>query len=218
MGRVLDAPGARVAASLALAALFAGCSAVDRSRSLSDPAVPPKTIAQQVCSLCHGMDGNSTSPNFPRLAGQSAPYLAKQLRDFKGHNRLDPPGPEFMWGISRSLSDDQVRGLADYFSSQAVQPNNAGDPRLAAEGEKIYKNGIPSRNIPACATCHGAGGEGTADFPRLAGQHSPYVIRELQSFQRTGERPAPLMEGVSHDLSAENIAAVANFVQGMGRP
>ena len=207
----------RAVLTLTLVALIAGCSSVERSRSLSDSNVPARTIAQQVCSACHGMDGNSVSPEFPRLAGQQQSYLARQLRDFRGRNRFDPPGPEFMWGISRGLSDAQIQGLAEYYASQQSQPNKAGDPRLTAEGEQIYRNGIPSRNIPACATCHGAGGQGAGDYPRVAHQHASYVIRELQSFQRTGERPAPLMEGVSHELSAENIAAVANYVQGMSR-
>lgn len=199
----------------ALLALVAGCSSIERSRSLSNPNVPARTIAEQVCSICHGLDGNSLSPNFPRLAAQPSQYLAKQLQDFRSHDRFDPPGPVYMWGISRSLSDNQIKGLAEYFSSQKPLANAPGDPKLAGQGEQIFKNGIPSSNIPACAICHGAAGQGTEQYPRLAGQHTDYTIKQLLVFQRTDERPAPLMKGVSHELSAESIAAVANYVQGL---
>lgn len=205
------------ALALALVALVAGCSSIERSRSLANPATPPRTIAQQVCSICHGLDGNSVSPTFPRLAAQPSQYLTRQLQDFRSHDRLDPPGPEFMWGISRRLTDDQIKGLAEYFSSQQPAPNAPGDPKLAGEGEQIFKNGIPSSNIPSCASCHGANGQGNGEYPRLAGQHTDYVIRELLVFQNTDKRPAPLMKGVSHTLTVENIAAVANYVQGMSR-
>jgi cytochrome c553 len=202
----------------ALLALVAGCSSIERSRSLSNPNVPALTIAQQVCSNCHGLDGNSLSPNFPRLAAQSSQYLAKQLKDFRGHDRFDPPGFEYMWGISRSLTDNQISGLAEYFSSQKPAQNAPGNPKLAGVGERIFKDGISSGSVPACAGCHGPAGKGNEQFPRLAGQHADYVIKQLLVFQRGDERPAPIMEGVSHSLSAESIAAVANYVQGLTPP
>lgn len=207
----------RILFTLALApvVLVAGCSSIERSRSLSNPDVPARTIAQQVCSICHGLDGNSVSPNFPRLAAQTSPYLSKQLLDFRSHDRFDPPGPIYMWGISRSLSDGQIKGLAEYFSSQTPLPNASGDRKLAAEGEQIFRNGIPSGNVPACVSCHGAAGQGNEQYPRLAGQHSDYTIKQLLVFQLTDERPAPLMKGVTHELSAQSIAAVANYIQGM---
>jgi cytochrome c553 len=199
----------------ALVALIAGCSSIERSRSLSNPNVPAQTIAQQVCSLCHGLDGNSVSPNFPRLAAQPSQYLMKQLQDFKSRDRFDPPGPQYMWGISRSLSDDQIKGLAEYFSSQKPAANAPGETKLVSEGEQIFKNGVSANNVPACNGCHGEAGQGNEQYPRLAGQHADYLIKQLHVFQNTDDRPAPLMKGVSHSLSEESIAAVANYVQGL---
>src|ERR1035437_6892153 len=92
--------------ALALAVIGAGCPSIERSRSLANPGTPAKTLAAQVCSNCHGIDGNSISPNFPKLAGQQEEYLVAQLREFRSHQeRVDPPGFEYMWGISRSLTD-----------------------------------------------------------------------------------------------------------------
>src|SRR5690242_17436766 len=97
---------------LILAALLsltgAACSNLERSRDLANPAVPGKVIAEQVCSACHGVDGNSTSPAFPRLAGQPATYIVNQLTNFRSHQRTDPAGSEYMWGLSRHLTDEQI--------------------------------------------------------------------------------------------------------------
>ncbi|HXN09805.1 MAG TPA: c-type cytochrome, partial [Steroidobacteraceae bacterium] len=97
---------------LILAAAFgvaaAGCTSLDRSRDLGNPAVPGTALAEQVCSLCHGVDGNSVSPAFPRLAGQQATYLKNQLVGFRSHHRADPAGTEYMWGLSHHLTDQQI--------------------------------------------------------------------------------------------------------------
>ena len=103
-----------------VAALSGGCGDIARSRNLGNPAVSATTLAQQVCSNCHGMTGNSVSPNFPNLAGQMEPYFIAQLTGFKSHNRRDPAGYEYMWGLSRSLTDEQISGLAAYYSSQSA--------------------------------------------------------------------------------------------------
>ena len=95
-------------------AVVSGCSNIERSRNLANPEVSAKTLAAQVCSNCHGLDGNSTSPAFPRLAGQQADYIVSQLNNFRDHQRIDPPGYQYMWGLSRHLSDEQIAGLAGY--------------------------------------------------------------------------------------------------------
>ncbi len=202
--------------ALALAATIAGCSTNERSRSLSDPAVPAKTIAQQVCSNCHGVDGNATSPNFPRLAGQPETYLITQLNGFKSHSRSDPAGFEYMWGLSRRLSDDQIIGLAAYFAAQAPAANKSGDPKLISEGKEVYDKGVASKNIPACVTCHGAQGQGSGTFPRLASQHADYMVKQLQVFQRTDERPAgSVMKQIAHALTPRDMLAVATYLQAL---
>lgn len=202
---------------LAAAAILAGCANPERSRDLGNPAIAAPVLARQVCSNCHGVTGNSISPNFPNLAAQTQPYLVAQLEGFKAHGRQDPAGFEYMWGISRSLSDAQIKGLADYYSAQAPvqQPPESDAARIAA-GRKIFEGGVPDRSIPACASCHGAKGEGNATFPRLAGQHADYVAKQLSVFQRTNDRPAgSIMKTVAHELHDEDIGSLAAYVQSM---
>ncbi|HEY4999508.1 MAG TPA: cytochrome c, partial [Usitatibacter sp.] len=130
--------------SATLAAAAGGCATVDQSRNLNDPSVPGHVLAAQVCSNCHGLNGNSVSPNFPRLAGQPAGYLASQLTQFRSHNRSDPAGFVYMWGLSRHLTDAQIEDLAKYFSSQTPHPNVPGDSRFTQKGQDIFENGISS--------------------------------------------------------------------------
>ena len=202
-------------AALAAAALAAGCSNLERSRELGNPDVAPVTIARQVCSNCHGADGNSVSPAFPRLAGQQPAYIVSQLTNFRSHQRSDPAGEFYMWGLSRRLSDAQIAGLADYFSKQPVRAGAlpAPDPRRFAAGKDIFENGVPDQNVIACAACHGPKGEGIEAFPRLANQHADYIVKQLDIFQNTQGRPGTPMEGVSHPLTGGNMAAVAAYLQ-----
>jgi cytochrome c553 len=200
----------------ALCIAVAACAPIERSRRLDNPAMPATAIAQQVCSNCHGIDGNSVSHNFPRLAGQPQPYLVAQLTSFRNHHRADPAGFEYMWGISRHLTDEQIQGLAAYFSMQAPGANRAPDPALAAKGRDIFEHGIAGKQVPPCGSCHGEHGQGNAAFPRLASQHADYVVKQLMVFQRTDERPeGALMKTVAHLLSDEDMVAVANYVQSM---
>ncbi len=199
---------------LALAAIATGCTTTEStSRDLGNPSVHGKTLAEQVCSDCHGVTGNSINPTFPRLAGQQEWYLISELKEFRGHNRLDPPGFEYMWGISRSLTDAQIKELAAYFSAQkpgAAQPENT---QLESAGKAIFSNGIPGEGVPACMACHGAEGAGSAAFPRIAGQHANYIIKQLKVFQRTKDRAdATAMEALAHNLKPEEIKAVAAYV------
>ena len=199
-----------------LAATVVACAPIERSRSLNNASVPPRTIALQVCSNCHGVDGNSESPNFPRLAGQTRPYLTGQLKAFRGHGRLDPAGFEYMWGLSRHLTDDQIAGLAEYYSTQRPTANRASKAQWLADGKAIYDSGVPKNNIPPCSACHGAAGSGNEMFPRLAGQHADYLVKQLLVFQRTDERPeGAVMKPIAHDLTSHDIEAVADYLQGL---
>lgn len=199
--------------ALLVAAIGAGCSGIERSRNLADPAVPGKVLAVQVCSICHGVDGNSVSPNFPRLAGQQAAYIVNQLKNFRSHDRSDPPGEWYMWGLSRKLTDEQIAGIAKYFSLQKPLPNAAGDPKLVAAGKEIYVNGIPRQNVIACAACHGPQGQGVDAFPRIAYQHADYIVKQLEVFQFTAGRPGTPMESVSHPLTGDDKEAISAYLQ-----
>jgi cytochrome c553 len=194
----------------------AGCANVERSRTLNNPNVPPMVTAQQVCSNCHGIDGNSVSPNFPALAGQQESYFIAQLKGFRSHNRHDPAGFEYMWGLSRNLTDEQIKGLAEYFAKQTPEPKPASDPKLMSLGEQIFEKGVPDKNIPPCTVCHGPQAQGKEGFPRLADQHADYIVKQLRVFQRTDERPeGAVMKTVAHDLTLENMQAVAAYLQSL---
>ena len=200
---------------LAIVAAASGCANLERSRDLANPMVPPAVTAVQVCSICHGVDGVSASPIFPRLAGQMPGYIVSQLENFRSHNRSDPAGFEYMWGISRHLTDEQIQGLAEYFAKQTPQINAPGDAQLAAAGKLIFDNGLPAKGTPPCVACHGANGEGMASFPRLANQHQDYLVKQLHVFQETEHRPGTPMKEVSHPLSHDEMLAVAAYLQGL---
>jgi len=202
--------------AIGLAAVCAGCATAERSRALGNPATPAPTIAQQVCSNCHGIDGNSVSPNFPRLAAQQEAYIVEQLTGFRSHNRFDPAGFEYMWGLSKHLTDGQIKGLAAYFAAQAPTANVPADPASAALGKDIYDHGVASKEIPACVGCHGPQAQGNGAFPRLAGQHADYIVKQLLVFQGTDERPeGAMMKPVAHRLTPDNMQAVASYLQGL---
>ncbi len=206
----------RLALACALAAALTACAPLERSRTLNDPRVPAIATATQVCSNCHGLDGNSVSPNFPRLAAQPESYLVAQLTQFRSHGRSDPAGFVYMWGLSRHLSDGQIAGLAKYFSAQVALPNAPGNPALTGEGREIYMKGLPAAGVPPCMSCHGASGVGTEAFPRLAGQHADYVVKQLAVFRNTEQRPeGAVMKVVSHSLTPRDMRAVAAYVQGL---
>ena len=166
------------------------------------------------CGGCHGPDGNSATAMFPKLAGQHAKYLSKQLQDFKSGKR---PGPT-MAGMSATLDDQGIADVAAWYASQTTTIGEA-DLGLAAKGQTMYRGGNPKTGVPACASCHGATGDGvgSAGFPSLAGQHSDYTVGELGRF-KSGERSndhASMMRDISARMSQAEMDAVANYIQGM---
>ena len=203
--------------ALALCLAAAGCTNLPRSRDLANPDVAGKTLAEQVCSNCHGVTGTATSPNFPNLAAQQQEYLVLQLQGFHGQSRRDPAGFEYMWGISRSLTDKQIAELAAYFASQQPRLQGVeGHPAQIAAGQTIFQHGVPDKSIPPCGSCHGPEGHGNGKFPRIAGQHADYLVKQLTVFQRTDERPeGSIMKTVAHELTAENIINVAAYAQSL---
>lgn len=207
-----------IALTLISAVLLISCANLERSRDTANPNVSAATLAQQVCSNCHGLAGASISPIFPNLAGQTREYTTSQLKGFKSHGRLDPAGFEYMWGISRSLTDEQIAGLADYYAAQAPvrQPLESDASRVPA-GKAIFTTGIPTKNVTPCFACHGEAALGKETFPRLAGQHADYVVKQLVVFQRTDERPeGSIMKTVAHELTQDDIQNVAAYVQSLG--
>jgi cytochrome c553 len=170
-----------------------------------------KALATGVCSACHGPEGRSVSPVFPRLAGQQASYIMLQLDAFRSHIRGDPNAQAYMWGMSSQLSDATIAALAAYYASQKPAQEKAGDPALMADGERIYNQGIKAQNVAACSSCHGANAEGVGVFPRLAGQHVDYLVAQLQGFQSGTRANAPIMLGVVRTMNAEQLKAAATY-------
>jgi len=167
-----------------------------------------------VCAACHNADGNSTVTQYPKLAGQSADYLVKQLQEYKSGARVNA----IMVGMVAPLSPQDMEDLAAYFSSQQIT-RGAADPALAPAGEALFRGGNLTSGVAACAACHGATGAGNpaAKFPALAGQHAEYVETQLKAF-RAMERAndaGQMMRGVTAKLTDPEIKAVASYVQGL---
>jgi cytochrome c553 len=169
-----------------------------------------KTV--ETCGTCHGVNGRSVSPTFPNLAAQQAPYIELQLKAFKDQSRADPDAQAYMWGMASQLSDATISALAGYFAAQPAVPGRPGNSVLIAQGKHIFEEGVPARQIPPCASCHGAHGEGLAFFPRLAGQHAPYLLKQLLVIQSV-LRTAPVMHGVIKDLSRDQMQAVVVYLE-----
>jgi cytochrome c553 len=171
-------------------------------------------IVTTVCAACHGVDGNSLVPMYPKLAGQHPEYLQKQLSNFKSGERKNA----VMSGMAALLSDEDMVNVAAYFSSQQAKVASAKSNGKGSLGEKIYKGGIAALNVPACASCHGANGAGVpVQFPRLAGQHADYTVTQLKAF-RAGERAndmAKVMRSIAMKLSDDDMAAVSDYIQGL---
>ena len=171
-------------------------------------------IASSVCVGCHGRTGLSTSPMFPRLAGQQRLYLVAQLKAFKAKTRGEQDAHDYMWGMATLLEDPVLEGMARYYAAQAPGPGISGNPRLVSIGKILFEKGDPVRSVVACSTCHGDAAQGNSIFPRLAGQHAAYVVRQLEVIQKRF-RDSPVMHGVIKDLDPEDMKAVAEYVQSL---
>jgi cytochrome c553 len=168
--------------------------------------------AVNLCSTCHGPRGISTSPEFPILAAQRRGYLEAQLQAFRAKTREEKIAHDFMWGIAGDLDDRLISAVAGYYSAQPPAPGRPGDPALIAKGKQLFEQGVPDRSILPCATCHGADAAGVADFPRLAGQHAKYIVKQIEYIQAQ-VRKAPVMHGIVKDMTPAEMQAVAAYVQ-----
>ena len=189
------------------AALLAGASGAwaqaDEARA--------KKIAGGSCFLCHGMNGESTSEIFPRLAGQHAEYIAKQLAAFKGGQRQSTAMAEMV----SKLTPDEMVALGKYYEKMSHPREEPKEPQLASMGHYIFHNGNKFSGVPACVSCHGTTAEGAANLPRLAGQFSGYIHTQLKSFnkrERTNDNA--VMHVVAQKMTELEMAAVAEYVSG----
>ncbi|MGB1581439.1 MAG: c-type cytochrome [Nevskiales bacterium] len=167
------------------------------------------------CTACHGPGGNSTNPEWPRLAGQSEAYTVGQLKAFKDGSRANP----LMAGQVMNLSEQDMKDIAAYFFNQDALAG-AASPDLAEAGATVYRAGNKESGVPACMGCHGPAGDGNAAaaYPRLAGQHADYVAAQLRIYRdgkRKGTAKSKMMSDVAAKLTDEEITAVASYLSGL---
>ncbi len=178
-----------------------------------------KQIAETLCVACHAADGNSQLPANPKIAGQHPEYLYKQLREFKSWDGAKPVRDNaIMGGMVAGLSDDDMKALAHYFAANKLQPEPAKNLASIELGQKIWRGGIPTKGVPACAACHGPAGAGMpAQYPRLSGQFAEYTEAQLKAF-RDGVRandPSKMMQMIAIKMTDPEIKAVADYAAGL---
>ena len=205
-----------VAAMAVMIAVSASAPWAAEEKSDNAPnAANGEKIASQVCAACHGPDGNSPLPVNPKIAGQPAAYLAKQLRDFKANKDRKNP---IMLGMATPLSAADMRDVAAHYAAQKPRPGAAQDKDLVALGQKLYRGGNPASGLPACAACHGPNGSGMpALYPRLAGQHADYTAAQIKAF-RSNERANDgnqTMRMIAARMTDQEVAAVAQYAAGL---
>ena len=165
-----------------------------------------------VCAACHAADGNSSTPANPKLAQQHPEYLVKQLQEFKSGKRANA----VMSGMVAALSDDDMRNISFWLASKQAKPGFAKDKDSVALGERIYRGGIPDRQIAACAGCHSPNGAGIpAQYPRLSGQHADYTATQLVSFRDGVRKNSVQMAQVAAKMNDREIKAVADYIAGL---
>lgn len=168
----------------------------------------------QLCSVCHGPGGTTSSELFPQLAAQPAPYFMAQMKAFRDKSRQDENAKRFMWGIASRLSDDDIKQLAAYFEAQtAAHKGVIADQVKYDAGKAIFSQGKPEKSVPACMSCHGAKGEGKEATPRLGGQHEAYLKRQLKVFYGNDRPAATAMHEVVKGLTEKDVEAIAHYLQ-----
>lgn len=194
----------RLLAALTLITAIAPAAAADLARA--------EEIVQGKCFICHGVDGESSSPVFPRLAGQNEVYIVRQLQDYKSGKRVSSA----MQPMVSDLADADFVALGRYFASRPTHMHQVEDPELAQVGAFVYKRGNPWSGVAACAGCHGPSGYGTNALPRLAGQHAQYTEKQLREFgSRTRTNDNAVMHSIASKLSELELRAVAAYLSGL---
>lgn len=194
-----------------LAALLATPAA--QAAGSSDDELVQRAV--HVCATCHGDFGRSADSRFPALAGQAREYTIRQLKDFRDKSRAETDVQAYMYGISALLSDGAIEGLADYYTRQEPRPGRAGNASLVNQGKSIFQNGMPSIGVRACASCHGDKAEGQTGFPRLAGQHADYLVRQMKIFKTPLRPHGVIMKNEVRAMNEQQMKAVAAYLQSL---
>lgn len=178
----------------------------------ANDAARAEEIVQGKCFICHGADGESSSPVFPRLAGQNEAYVVRQLKDYQSGKRASTT----MQPMVSDLSEADFVALGRYFASRPTHGHQVEDAELAQVGAFVYKRGNPWSGVAACAGCHGPSGYGTNALPRLAGQHAQYTEKQLREFNsRVRTNDNMVMHSIASKLSELELKAVASYLAGL---
>lgn len=205
----------RISAATAALALASTALAADSSNPLVPGDAEAGKAASQPCMACHGTDGNSANPQWPKIAGQHAKYLTESLMAYKSGDRQNA----LMAGQSAMLSEQDMKNLSAYYAGQTMQPGVASEDAVSA-AEGLYRAGDSERGIPACLACHGPKGKGNpaTGWPRVAGQHAEYTAISLRAY-RAGERNVSangqMMTAVAQELTDAEIQALASYLAGL---
>ena len=207
------------------AAAVATLEAANTPATFGDAAAGATKAA--ACAACHGLDGNSADPQYPKLAGQHENYIARQLSLYKSGGRQNA----IMLGFASTLSAQDMRDIGAYFASQKVVPGIADDSLVASGpnqgrkfyqvGERLFRAGKPEQGIPACQACHGPTGAGIpGPYPSIGGQHSAYTATQLTAFRGgavwgADKQANAVMSGVAANLSDEEIQGLATYIEGL---
>ena len=205
-----------VAASIAAIPFFAVANTPAPEAAAPKVSKPDLVKGEAVfgaaCAACHGADGNSGTPAYPKLAQQHPEYLIKQLQEFKSDKRNNA----IMKGFATALSEDDMKNMAYWLTSKKAKPGFAKEKELVATGERIYRGGIADRQIPACAGCHSPNGAGIpSQYPRLSGQHAEYAAGQLVAFRDGVRKNSLQMNQIAAKLNDREIKAVADYIAGL---
>ena len=209
-----------LASAFVLAVTLAAWSPAAQAQGAPVKVDPAKgqQLAAQVCAACHGADGNAPSPSNPKLSAQHADYLYKQLVNFvpKAGAKEAERANAVMAGFAATLSDADRRNLYAWFASQPLKPASARNKDLVELGQRIYRGGIPEKQVPACSGCHGPAGAGIpAQYPRLGGQWAEYTESQLTQFRGGQRKNSAQMTTIAARLSDGEIKAIADYIAGM---
>lgn len=198
--------------ALLAASAFSAFAAEEKTAVAAKPDLVKGEASFATCAACHGADGNSGTPAYPKLAQQHPDYLVKQLREFKSGQRANA----VMSGMVAALSDDDMKNISAWVSKNKAKPGFAKEKDLVTLGERIYRGGIADRQIAACAGCHSPNGAGIpAQYPRLAGQQAEYTAAQLTAFRDGVRKNSIQMTGVAAKLNDREIKAVADYIAGL---
>ena len=202
--------------SAVLALSAAASFAADPAPAAPAPKAKPDLVKGQAsfatCSGCHGADGNSGTPAYPKLAQQPPEYIVKQLQEYKSGKRANA----IMAGIAAGLTEEDMKNIAFWVTTSKAKLGNATDKELVVLGERIYRGGVKERQITACAGCHSPNGAGIpAQYPRLSGQHAEYTANQLTYFRDGVRKNNLIMTQAAARLNDREIKALADYIAGL---